>query len=141
VQPGTRFTLIHASVISVNLRVHIFCNSCIFVWLFELCSHTLQFSRSLTGILTRGMIIRWVCFSTLQCVHCFLLPYIYSNVPYTGPSGDLRVYLERLSSADDVQVFVQDNPFGQPSITESDPNWKFYAKIVDEVERAREALG
>jgi hypothetical protein len=53
---------------------------------------------------------------------------------YTGPGGDLRVYLERLAAADDVQIFVRDNPFGQPSITESDPNWNFYKKIVDRVE-------
>jgi hypothetical protein len=87
------------------------------------------------------MIIRWVCFSKLQCVrysvvtYIYIYIYIYSNVSYTGPGGDLRVYLERLAAADDIQVFVQDNPFGQPSITEGDPNWNFYEKIVDKVER------
>lgn len=45
------------------------------------------------------------------------------------------MYLERLAAADDVQVFVRDNPFGQPSITDSDPKWNFYSKIVNKVER------
>ncbi|KAM0843718.1 hypothetical protein ACQ4PT_057523 [Festuca glaucescens] len=46
-----------------------------------------------------------------------------------GPGGDLRVYLENIAAADDVQRYVQEHPFGQPSITESDPHWNFYAKI------------
>ncbi|XP_051216488.1 uncharacterized protein [Lolium perenne] len=46
-----------------------------------------------------------------------------------GPGGDLRVYLENIAAADDVQRYVQEHPFGQPSITESHPHWNFYAKI------------
>ncbi|GJM99692.1 hypothetical protein PR202_ga16817 [Eleusine coracana subsp. coracana] len=69
----------------------------------------------------------------------FPQPYSYINQKddfSLGPGGDLRVYLERLAAADDVQDFVRDNPFGQPFITESDPKWNFYAKIVNNVERA-----
>lgn len=36
----------------------------------------------------------------------------------TGPWGDLRLYLEELADADDVQRFVEEHPFGQLPITE-----------------------
>ncbi|XP_023156351.1 uncharacterized protein [Zea mays] len=65
-------------------------------------------------------------------------PYNYMNQrdDYSlGPGGDLRVYLQRIAAADNVQNFVRDNPFGQKSITESDPNWNFYVKIVDKMEK------
>ncbi|KAL6877575.1 hypothetical protein ACP4OV_012790 [Aristida adscensionis] len=64
-------------------------------------------------------------------------PYSYLNQrdDYSlGPGGDLRVYLEKLAQADDVQVFVKDNPFGQPAIAEGDPHWNFYVQIVNKVE-------
>lgn len=48
----------------------------------------------------------------------------------TGPCGELRVYLERLAEADNVQKFIQENPFGQRPITAASPSWQFYAKIV-----------
>jgi len=54
-----------------------------------------------------------------------------------GPGGDLRVYLENIAAADDVQHYVQEHPFGQPSITESDPNWNFYAKIHYRLDRRK----
>ncbi|KAL6639741.1 hypothetical protein ACP70R_022563 [Stipagrostis hirtigluma subsp. patula] len=69
----------------------------------------------------------------------FPYPYSYLNQrdDYSlGPGGDLRVYLEKLAQADDVQVFVQDNPFGQPAIAESDPHWNFYMQIVNKVENS-----
>ncbi|KAG2633797.1 uncharacterized protein LOC120660103 isoform X3 [Panicum virgatum] len=68
----------------------------------------------------------------------FPLPYSYRNQSDNslGPGGDLRMYLERVAAADNVQNFVRDNPFGQNSITESDPNWNFYVQIVDKVEKA-----
>ncbi|PWZ14898.1 hypothetical protein Zm00014a_036742 [Zea mays] len=65
-------------------------------------------------------------------------PYNYMNQrdDYSlGPGGDLRVYLQRIAAADNVQNFVRDNPFGQKSITESDSNWNFYVKIVDKMEK------
>ncbi|KAL6596935.1 hypothetical protein ACP70R_047069 [Stipagrostis hirtigluma subsp. patula] len=66
-------------------------------------------------------------------------PYSYLNQrdDYSlGPGGDLRVYLEKLAQADDVQVFVRDNPFGQSAIAESDPHWNFYVQIVNKMENS-----
>ncbi|KAG6584401.1 hypothetical protein SDJN03_20333, partial [Cucurbita argyrosperma subsp. sororia] len=52
-----------------------------------------------------------------------------------GPGGDLRVYLEGLSMAENVQKYVEQNPFGQRPITEKNPSWKFYRRIIYFVER------
>ncbi|XP_062214549.1 uncharacterized protein LOC133915418 [Phragmites australis] len=57
--------------------------------------------------------------------------YLNSNDNSLGPGGDLRVYLQNLAAADDVECYVRNNPFGQPFITESDPHWNFYAQIAD----------
>ncbi|XP_057517336.1 uncharacterized protein LOC130798397 [Amaranthus tricolor] len=63
-----------------------------------------------------------------------IFPYPYSfkdaRDKSLGPGGDLRTYLERLAEAEDVQKFIQENPFGQKPITEENPSWTFYAKIV-----------
>uniref|UniRef100_A0A0E0LG67 FCP1 homology domain-containing protein n=1 Tax=Oryza punctata TaxID=4537 RepID=A0A0E0LG67_ORYPU len=58
-------------------------------------------------------------------------PYSYLNKKddSLGPGGDLRVYLENLATADDVQRYVQEHPFGQPSITKSDRHWNFYVNL------------
>jgi hypothetical protein len=48
----------------------------------------------------------------------------------TGPGGDLRLYLEGLATADDVSRFVREHPFGQPPITQTDPNWNFYKRVL-----------
>lgn len=50
---------------------------------------------------------------------------------WTGPGGDIRVYLEQLAEAPNVQEYVAQNPFGQQAITESDPSWDFYQKILN----------
>ncbi|XAR63818.1 Phosphoprotein phosphatase [Bertholletia excelsa] len=47
-----------------------------------------------------------------------------------GPGGDLRVYLEGLAMADNVQKYVEGNPFGQRPITERNLSWTFYLKIM-----------
>ncbi|KAJ6371439.1 hypothetical protein OIU77_001866 [Salix suchowensis] len=47
-----------------------------------------------------------------------------------GPEGDLRLYLEQLAEAQNVQEHVAQHPFGQRAITESDPSWGFYSRIV-----------
>ncbi|KAI4984934.1 hypothetical protein ZWY2020_017564 [Hordeum vulgare] len=56
--------------------------------------------------------------------------YLNQNDNSLGPDGDLRMYLEKLVFADDVECYVGNNPFGQPFITQSDPNWNFYAEIA-----------
>ncbi|KAM0865348.1 hypothetical protein ACQ4PT_043337 [Festuca glaucescens] len=58
--------------------------------------------------------------------------YLNQNDNSLGPGGDLRVYLENLIFADDVECFVRNHPFGQPFITPSDPHWNFYAEIAGE---------
>lgn len=65
-------------------------------------------------------------------------PYSYRNKrdDSLGPGGDLRVYLENLATADDVQCYVREHPFGQPSITESDPHWNFYVQILDKLDKS-----
>ncbi|MFQ6630518.1 hypothetical protein Gotur_008894 [Gossypium turneri] len=45
--------------------------------------------------------------------------------------GDLKVYLERLASADNVQNFVEQNPLGQIAITERSQDWGFYSQVID----------
>lgn len=49
----------------------------------------------------------------------------------SGPGGDLRVYLEGLASANNVQRYVELNPFGQRPITETNLSWKFYRKVIN----------
>uniref|UniRef100_A0A6N2L4Y5 Mitochondrial import inner membrane translocase subunit TIM50 n=1 Tax=Salix viminalis TaxID=40686 RepID=A0A6N2L4Y5_SALVM len=40
-----------------------------------------------------------------------------------GPDGDIRLYLERLAEAENIQEYISQHPFGQRAITESDPSW------------------
>ncbi|XP_059299848.1 uncharacterized protein LOC132052361 isoform X1 [Lycium ferocissimum] len=47
-----------------------------------------------------------------------------------GPGGDLRVYLEGLSMAENVQKYVESNPFGQRPITEKNASWRYYRKVI-----------
>lgn len=49
----------------------------------------------------------------------------------TGAEGDLRKYMERLADAENVQKFVEENPFGQTAITETHESWEFYSKVVE----------
>ena len=48
----------------------------------------------------------------------------------TGPGGDIRSYLQGLAGADSVQKYVEQNPFGQRPITESNPSWDFYKLVM-----------
>lgn len=50
---------------------------------------------------------------------------------FVGPGGDLRVYLEGLALADDVQEYVKQNPFGQRPITERNLSWRFYLRVIE----------
>ncbi|OWM83724.1 uncharacterized protein LOC116203989 [Punica granatum] len=49
-----------------------------------------------------------------------------------GPGGDLRVYLENIALAENVQEYVRQNPFGQRAISRSNPSWHFYEKVLQE---------
>ncbi|KAK4799653.1 hypothetical protein SAY86_025018 [Trapa natans] len=52
-----------------------------------------------------------------------------------GPGGDIRVYLEGLSLAENIPEYVRQKPFGQRAITRSDPSWRFYGKVFNQVQR------
>ncbi|KAJ6293929.1 hypothetical protein OIU76_022075 [Salix suchowensis] len=52
-----------------------------------------------------------------------------------GPDGDLRLYLERLAEAQNVQQYISQHPFGQRTITESDSSWRFYSRILQVLTR------
>ncbi|XP_050270520.1 uncharacterized protein LOC126714423 isoform X3 [Quercus robur] len=48
-----------------------------------------------------------------------------------GAGGELRVYLEGLAEAENVQNYVRENPFGQRAITERNTSWEFYERIIN----------
>uniref|UniRef100_A0A5B6ZLW6 FCP1 homology domain-containing protein n=1 Tax=Davidia involucrata TaxID=16924 RepID=A0A5B6ZLW6_DAVIN len=50
-----------------------------------------------------------------------------------GPRGDLRIYLEGLALCENVQKYVEQNPFGQRPITEKNLSWAFYLKVIHTV--------
>lgn len=59
--------------------------------------------------------------------------YQYSNEKDSslGPDGDLRIYLEGLSMAPNVQEYVKYNPYGQNPITEKHASWSFYHEVIE----------
>lgn len=61
----------------------------------------------------------------------------YCNVVFTllfiaGPGGDIRSYLEGLAMVENVQKYVEQNPFGQRPITKSNPSWNFYRRVIED---------
>ncbi|XP_058208097.1 uncharacterized protein LOC131321101 [Rhododendron vialii] len=52
------------------------------------------------------------------------------NDAVLGSNGELRLFLDGLAEAADVPSYVKEHPIGQATITESDPNWDYYSKIV-----------
>lgn len=52
---------------------------------------------------------------------------------WAGPGGGIRVYLEKLAEAENVQEFVRQHPFGQEAITETSEYWDFYLKVMDSI--------
>ncbi|KAF7806273.1 putative FCP1 likey domain-containing protein [Senna tora] len=69
--------------------------------------------------------------------HTAIFPYSYNfrdrRDSSLGPGGDLRAYLEGLAMAEKVQEYVASNPFGQRAITERNPSWRYYKKVIDSV--------
>ncbi|KAF3499440.1 hypothetical protein F2Q69_00039656 [Brassica cretica] len=47
-----------------------------------------------------------------------------------GNGGDLRLHLEKLVEAENVQDFIKKNPFGQEAITEASETWEFYREAT-----------
>ncbi|KAJ8553728.1 hypothetical protein K7X08_024406 [Anisodus acutangulus] len=59
--------------------------------------------------------------------------YCYTNEKddSLGPEGDLRIYVDGLSMAENVQKYVESNPFGQRPITEKNVSWRYYCKVIE----------
>ncbi|XP_076884586.1 uncharacterized protein LOC143533810 [Bidens hawaiensis] len=47
-----------------------------------------------------------------------------------GPNGEVRMFLDGLADAKDVQSYVKAHPIGDPAITSSHVDWDYYSKIV-----------
>ncbi|KAM7510147.1 hypothetical protein LguiB_009022 [Lonicera macranthoides] len=47
-----------------------------------------------------------------------------------GPGGELRVYLEKVATAENVQTYVEKHPFGQVGIDETNRSWDFYSRVL-----------
>ncbi|KAK1263878.1 hypothetical protein QJS04_geneDACA008379 [Acorus gramineus] len=62
----------------------------------------------------------------------FPSPYAVEHVDDDGLGlgGELRVFLDGLAEAEDIPSYVASHPFGQPAITDADPNWDFYSEII-----------
>ncbi|XP_008230903.1 PREDICTED: uncharacterized protein LOC103330124 isoform X2 [Prunus mume] len=65
----------------------------------------------------------------------FPRPYTFQRGSDTslGPGGDLRVYLEGLAAAENIQEFIEQEPFGQSPINESSASWPFYLRVLSTV--------
>ncbi|ESQ30726.1 hypothetical protein EUTSA_v10012375mg [Eutrema salsugineum] len=65
--------------------------------------------------------------------HTAIFPSTYNhgneNDTSLGDDGDLRLYLKKLVEAENVQEFIQKNPFGQEAIKEGNKDWQFYKEI------------
>ncbi|KAE9604427.1 putative FCP1 domain, HAD-like domain-containing protein [Lupinus albus] len=76
-------------------------------------------------------------------MHTGIFPYSYRYDDNTdaslGPGGDLRVYLEGLAMAGNVQEYISSNPFGQRPIREANPSWGYYKKVIESVKRRHKA--
>ncbi|XVF16766.1 hypothetical protein REPUB_Repub10bG0060600 [Reevesia pubescens] len=66
--------------------------------------------------------------------HTAIFPHSFKfgmNDNSLGAGGDLRVYLERLASAENLQNFLEQNQFGQIAITEGSNDWDFYSQFIN----------
>ncbi|CAN1197204.1 Uncharacterized FCP1 homology domain-containing protein C1271.03c [Linum perenne] len=73
--------------------------------------------------------------SLLNPVHSAIYPNSYSfqdmNDNSLGAGGNIRVYLEQLCGAENVQKFVEKNPFGQEAVNEGNECWSFYLQVMN----------
>ncbi|XP_004303039.1 PREDICTED: probable C-terminal domain small phosphatase [Fragaria vesca subsp. vesca] len=65
----------------------------------------------------------------------FLDSYTADNVDDNAldPKGKLGKFLDGLAVAKDVQLYVKDNPFDQPAISQDHPEWKFYSSVLQKL--------
>ncbi|XP_021832273.1 uncharacterized protein LOC110772171 isoform X1 [Prunus avium] len=73
----------------------------------------------------------------LNPAHTAVFPHPYTfqrgSDSSLGPGGDLRVYLEGLAAAENIQEFIEQEPFGQSPINESSASWPFYLRVLSTV--------
>ncbi|XP_038876600.1 uncharacterized FCP1 homology domain-containing protein C1271.03c-like isoform X2 [Benincasa hispida] len=73
--------------------------------------------------------------SLLNPPNTAVFPYSYTFLDEEDTSlstrGDLRIYLEGLAEAENVQKYVGQNPFGQRPISEGSASWDFYHMVLD----------
>lgn len=48
-----------------------------------------------------------------------------------GEGGELRVYLDGLTKAEDMRKYVEEHPFGQEGIGEKSESWNFYSQVIE----------
>ncbi|KAI3452201.1 hypothetical protein Pfo_008866 [Paulownia fortunei] len=70
----------------------------------------------------------------LNPLHTAIFPNSYhyedKNDNSLGPGGDLRVYLEGLLASENAQIYVEQHPFGQSAINETNLSWGFYSGVL-----------
>ncbi|XP_059645549.1 uncharacterized protein LOC132287079 isoform X2 [Cornus florida] len=70
----------------------------------------------------------------LNPMHTAIFPYSYYFIDRSdnslGPGGDLRVYLENLVAAENIQKYVEHHPFGKNAINDRSPSWGFYNTVI-----------
>ncbi|KAL2499855.1 Uncharacterized protein Adt_25405 [Abeliophyllum distichum] len=73
----------------------------------------------------------------LNPLHTAIFPYSFHYKDKSdnslGPGGDLRVYLEDVLKCDNVKKFVEQHPFGQGAIDETNAFWSFYSRVLESV--------
>ncbi|KAK6913357.1 hypothetical protein RJ641_022958 [Dillenia turbinata] len=73
----------------------------------------------------------------LNPAHTAVFPFSYTYLSKEdnslGPGGDLRVYMEHLAVAENVQKYVQERPFGQQAINETSSSWPFYKDVLNKL--------
>ncbi|CAI9752751.1 unnamed protein product [Fraxinus pennsylvanica] len=73
----------------------------------------------------------------LNPLHTAIFPYSYHYKDKSdnslGPGGNLRVYLEDMLKCDNVKKYVEQHPFGQGAIDETNEFWSFYSRVLESV--------
>ncbi|KAK6928086.1 FCP1 homology domain [Dillenia turbinata] len=73
----------------------------------------------------------------LNPAHTAVFPFSYTyqskDDNSLGPGGALRVYIENLAAAENVQKYVQEHPFGQQAINETSSFWPLYKDILNKI--------
>ncbi|CAI9758703.1 unnamed protein product [Fraxinus pennsylvanica] len=71
----------------------------------------------------------------LNPLHTAIFPYSYNYKDKSdnslGPGGNLRVYLEDMLKCDNVKKYVEQHPFGQGAIDETNIYWSFYSRVLE----------